>query len=323
VGLTGVFAHLLGRVLIGAPLARMAQAIGRVRAGFLDTPLGLRRKDEIGALSAEFDAMLVELRRAREQIEEAEVSRRELQRGLQQADKLITVGQLSAGLAHEIGSPLQVLSGRARTLVTTATDAESRRHAEIIAAQCDRISRIVEQLLHYARRRPARRIPVDLRAATSSVLDLLALEARRRGVTLHLEAPEALPEVEGDHDALQQVILNLVNNAMGATPAGGSVVVCLGRGALPGVEGGGDRPALSLAVVDQGGGMPPEILERLFEPFFTTRAAQGGTGLGLAVARGIVNEHAGRITVSSEVGAGTEVLVLLPLRAGSSEGAGT
>jgi HAMP domain-containing protein len=147
---TTVLGLVAGAVYINRPLGRMAAAMKEVRAGNLMSALPVDRKDEMGAVATEFNAMVAELREARHRLEEEAESRRRLQQALQEADKLITIGQLSAGLAHEIGSPLQVLKGRARTLLTRAHDAaEVRRITEILVAQTDRITRIVEQLLLY------------------------------------------------------------------------------------------------------------------------------------------------------------------------------
>jgi signal transduction histidine kinase len=138
-------------------------------------------------------------------------------------------------------------------------------------------------------------------------VDLLEGEARRTGVALTSTATEALPLVRCDADQIQQLVLNLLTNALYATPPGGSIslVLSLVRDVTP--------PAVRCVVRDTGCGMTDEVRERLFEPFFTTRAAQGGTGLGLAVVRAIVNDHRGSIAVQSLAGSGTTVCVNLPV----------
>src|SRR5262249_32945876 len=139
-------------------------------------------------------------------------------------DKLVTIGQLSAGLAHEIGSPLQVVSGRASALLEHP-EPEVKRQAQQLVHQCDRIARVVEQLLSFGRRRPALIEPCNLVEPVRTVLELLAGEARRYGVELRMEVDSGSHRIEADADQLQQVTLNLVKNALVATPRGGTIVV--------------------------------------------------------------------------------------------------
>jgi signal transduction histidine kinase len=258
--------------------------------------------------------MVADLHDARARLEQESESRQRLQRGLERVDKLITLGQLSAALAHEIGTPLQILHGRARALLARAHDPEgTRKNAEILVEQTERITRIVEQLLRFARHRTTHALPMQLPSVAQSVLDLLGVEARRRGLRLTLDVAPDLPEVEADPDQVQQIVLNLMTNAFAATPNGGSVEVRLEVGVLPRPDGSSARSA-RLVVKDTGRGIPADIRERLFEPFFTTRDAEGGTGLGLSVVKAIVTEHRGAISVESELGAGSSFAVDLPER---------
>jgi signal transduction histidine kinase len=311
---TSVLGLVLGMILIGRPLGHMVAAMRAVRAGNLRSVLPIGRKDEMGAVAAEFNAMVTELRQARGQLEDEAESRRRLQRALQEADKLITIGQLAAGLAHEIGSPLQILNGRARALLTRAQDpTETRRNAEILVSETDRIARIVEQLLRFARRRPVTTAKTDLRTTVNNILDVLQYEARRRGVSLTFSGAHELPSMFVDADGMQQIVLNLVTNALIATQRGGSVSVSVETSPVTTNNGQGGLLALRLVVADTGCGMSAEVRGQLFEPFFTTRAAQGGTGLGLAVVKSIVTDHDGTISVASEPGAGTRFTVDLPV----------
>lgn len=311
---TSVLGLVLGAVYIGRPLDRMAAVMKEVRSGNLMSVLPIDRKDEMGAIAAEFNTMVADLRAARRQLEEEAESRGRLQRALQEADKLITIGQLSAGLAHEIGSPLQILNGRARALFARPQDpTETRRNAEILISQTDRITRIVEQLLRFARRRPTSIPRPNLHTTVNSVLDLLQYEARRRGVALTFSCRQNLPPILVDADGVQQIILNLVSNALTATREGGNVSVSLEPSGLSTGNGRGEIPAVRLVVTDTGAGMSVEVLERLFEPFFTTRASQGGTGLGLAVVKSLVTEHGGIVSVESEPGIGSRFTVDLPV----------
>ena len=310
---TTILGLLTGRIYINRPLSRMAAAMKQVRAGNLQSILPVDRRDEMGAVAVEFNSMVTELRETRQHLEQEAESRRHLQHALQEADKLITIGQLSAGLAHEIGSPLQVLRGRARTLLTRAHDAaEVQRNAEILITQTDRITRIVEQLLRFTRRRSASSAKSDVRPAISNVVELMQHEAQRRGVSLTPRIPQHLPPLWMDTDEIQQIVLNLIANALAATPRGGQVSVTVEDTSLLSRTSNRETPALRLAVTDTGRGIASEMHARVFEPFFTTRAAEGGTGLGLAVVKALVTDHGGTITVTSTPGAGSEFVVVLP-----------
>ncbi|HEY3447672.1 MAG TPA: ATP-binding protein [Myxococcales bacterium] len=306
VGIAGA-AILFARWKIRRPLAAMVASMRGLRAGAFVPPPASNSDDEIGEATREFDALVRDLREARAGLTAETEARRELESGLLRVDKLVTVGQLAAGLAHEIGSPLQILNGRARALLNAADEpAEVRRHAEILVAQTDRVSRIVEQLLGFSRRMPPALVDCPLPSIAESVVALLDHPARRKGVKLELEAEPGLPPVRVDRDRIQQVVLNLVTNALRATPAGGRIRVAVGRG---------PRPAeLRLSVEDTGCGMDEPTRRRAFEPFFTTAPESGGTGLGLATASQIVLEHAGRIAVESEPGRGSRFVVDLPLQ---------
>jgi signal transduction histidine kinase len=241
--------------------------------------------------------------------------------GLQRLDKLATVGQLSAGLAHEIGSPLQILGGRARQLATRHDlPADVQRSARILEEQADRIANIVERLLGVARRKSAHMGHVDLGAAVAAVVELFEPEARRCGVTLEFEHAEALPRIVADPDQAQQVAMNLLTNALRATPRGGRVRVALVPSFFPSADGETRRASVALAVEDNGRGMSDEVRARIFEPFFTTGADAGWTGLGLAIVKAIVDEHGGTISVASEVGSGTRVTAHFPVAGSRSAG---
>ncbi len=298
----------LGTAYITRPLATVLDGISHVRAGDFRSAVPLAHHDEIGALVDEFNAMVAALAEARQRIDQETEARLRLERGLQDIDKMVTIGQLSAGLAHEIGSPLQVLSARASALTTRSADPETRRQAEILVEQAARITRIVDQLLSFGRRRPAVIAPCDLARPVRIVLELLDGEARRRGVALELAVDTGDHTIDADEDQLQQIVLNLVRNSLAATPSGGRITVRIEAA----IEAAPEAARVRLIVRDTGPGIPPEMQARLFEPFFTTRASEGGTGLGLAVVRAIVTEHGGTITASSDRGA--EFIVRFPAR---------
>jgi signal transduction histidine kinase len=310
--------HLLARYWVGAPLALMVEHIRRVRSGDLaSTPLGAR-DDEVGATLKQFEALVVELREARERIERDAESRAQLDRQLRDLDKMRAVGTLAAGIAHEIGSPLQILEGRLATLDQRAEDArEVRRLTSILLDQVRRITRIVSGFLDVARHRSNASVTaVGTEAPVRAVVALLESEARRRQVEIKLRAAPC-PLARGDGDTLQQLTLNLVRNALEACRAGDRVEITIEPSTMDAAAG--RSPAVLLRVVDSGRGMAPEIAARAFDPFFTTRAHEGGTGLGLAVVKSIVDELEGSIEVASRSGEGSTFSVRLPVARGAAE----
>lgn len=306
---------VIGLIYIGWPLKRLTDGMRRIKDGNF-SPLPLKnQQDEVGILQETFNAMATELESARRKLKEEAQSRRQVQAALQDADKLITIGQLSGGLAHEIGSPLQILKGRAEYLLLCADQPEEViRHARILVSQTERITRIVQQLLEFARRRPPHFTRIDLCDPVNAVLNLLEYEAHKKQVELRYKAPKNLPLIYADSDGIQQIVLNLVSNALSATGAGGQILVAV----EPYPSGldlacGESVEALQLIVKDNGCGMSPDVLEHLFEPFFTTRHEQGGVGLGLAVARSIVTAHHGSIKAESTPTLGSTLTIILPV----------
>lgn len=294
---------LLGTLQVTRPIARLLDGVRQVREGDFRSRVRSGRRDEIGRLVDEFNATIGMLESERSRAETEAEARARLERGLQQIDKLVTIGQLSAGLAHEIGSPLQVLSGRASALCAHS-DPEVRRQAEQLVTQCDRITRVVEQLLSFGRRKAAAIASCELTEPVRAVIDLLSGEARRRGIALAMEVDDRPHRIDGDRDQIQQIALNLVKNALAATPAGGAISVRIDRVA----------ETVRLCVRDTGAGIDLATQARLFEPFFTTRASEGGTGLGLAVVRSIADEHRAKVDVYSDPGCGAEFVVSFPAR---------
>lgn len=300
-------------IYIGWPLKRLIGGMTRIREGnFSPLPVKSQQQDEIGVLLAAFNAMATELENARRKLEEEAQSRRHVQSALQEADKLITIGQLSAGLAHEIGSPLQILKGRAEHLLRCAEHPdEVIRHARILASQTERITRIVQQLLEFTRRRPPSFSYCDLRQPVNSVLNLLEYEAVQKQVKLSFETVDDLPLVFADSDGIQQIVLNLITNALSATASGGCIVVAI----VPIIiQNKAVSDGVQLTIRDNGCGIPPDVLQHVFEPFFTTRHQQGGVGLGLAVARSIVIAHNGTIKAESSPGLGSTISIFLPAK---------
>lgn len=218
------------------------------------------------------------------------------------AERLASLATIVAGLAHEIGTPMSVIQGHAELLQSTVHDEKGRWRLETIRQQIDRIASIIRTLLNMARTHTPERNPVDLGAIVRHALSFLTEKFRHRGIEVHADL-QPCPSVLGDEDRLQQALLNLFLNAADAMERGGRLEVAVGRCADGGCE---------VRIADTGPGIAPEIRERLFEPFVTTKPTGHGTGLGLMVVKGIVADHGGRIDVVSEPGKGTAFAITLP-----------
>jgi signal transduction histidine kinase len=302
----------LGQVYISRPLQELRQAMLTFRNNREPPgPLPITGSDELSSVRQEFNQMTAELFSAYRRLDTETQQRRQLQRALQNADKMITIGQLSAGLAHEIGSPLQIINGRARALADGDEDLkEVQRIANILVDQTDRITRIVQRLLEFAPRPSSEPVLCDVIRAVAEVIDMLGFEARRQGVTMTFTHPETLPLLLVNKDGIQQIVLNLLSNALAAIIDTGSITVDLSHDSI--VYADNKIPALRLTVSDTGTGIAPEHLPYLFEPYFTTRSKQGGTGLGLAVVKTLITEMGGSVVAETEFGKGSQFIVHLP-----------
>jgi signal transduction histidine kinase len=309
-------AVILGVTLVGRPLHAMASKVKRIGQGDLSGPLVLRQRDEIGEVASELNAMCEQIAEKQRKLEAEITARIAVLEQLRHADRLATVGGLASGIAHEIGTPLAVVAGRGKMIASgEVTGEEALDNARIVVEQTQRISKIIRQLLDFARRRPAQKGRVDLVAIVQKTLALLEPMASKRGVTTRVDAPHA-GAMPADIDAgqIEQSLTNLVVNAIQATNRGGTIDVTIGRGhseppAGLGVAGG---EFITVAVKDTGAGMDGETVKHVFEPFFTTKDVGEGTGLGLPVAYGLVRDHGGWIDVDSVVGQGSCFTIYLP-----------
>ena len=226
---------------------------------------------------------------------------------LLRAEKLATVGVLAAGIAHEVGTPLGVVRGRAEMISAKVGPGHpAAESAAIIVDEIDRVARTIQQLLNFSRVSKAETGPVALATVTASVAELLEFEARSRKVLTEVDVAVDL-EVAANVDQLKQVLVNLALNAIHACGPGGHVAIRARRDL--------SRPAAVIEVVDDGTGIPDHLRHRVFDPFFTTKKRGKGTGLGLTIASQIVRNHGGDIDLESAVGQGTTVLVSWPLAA--------
>jgi signal transduction histidine kinase len=232
---------------------------------------------------------------------------------LRHADRLATAGKLSSGIAHELGTPLSVVLGRAKIIRTNlAVPEEVRRNAQIVEEQVVRMTRIIRHLMDFARAGESNRAPLSLRYLTERVQTLLAPLAEKQGAKLVLDAVLEDARLDADAEQLEQVLTNLIMNALQALRGPGLVTL---RVDAKRTRGPGEATAddyVAIQVQDDGPGMPPQVVARVFEPFFTTKAIGEGTGLGLSVAYGIIEEHGGFLSVESSPGQGSCFSVYLP-----------
>jgi len=287
--------------------------------GDLTHTIPLDRNDEIGRIAYRFNEMTARLRAAQDEIQSNADAKLQLESSLRRSEKLATIGQLSAEIAHEVGTPLNVIGGRAHTLKRKAErPAEVRKNAEIIAAQVTRITKIIQQVLDMARAPVRRREAVNLLRLVDDAVAFLEYQITQSGVVVVRDYQPNTPTIEAEPDGVQQVVLNLLLNALQAMPAGGELRLRVE--ATHRRKGGLDlappQSYLALMVQDAGVGIPEEDRARVFDPFFTTKAKGGGTGLGLTVVHGIVKEHDGWIEVDGPEEGGTVFRVFFPLEAG-------
>jgi signal transduction histidine kinase len=289
------------------PLSRLMIGIQSLGRGEPGPPLPVGRRDELGRVAEAFNEMAAQLEGAQRRLLAESERALELEQQLRQAETLAVAGKLASALAHEVGTPLNIISGRAEFLQASARLNEGgRRDLEIIVDQIDRISKIIRSLLDTVRPQKLEIQPTPLAEVLDRVLPLLRHPARRRGVALVASVPPDLPPMLADPAQLQQVLINLVLNALDVTPAGGRVEI----GARPSRVR--ERPGVAITVADTGAGIPRELLSKVFEPFFTTKPAGQGTGLGLAICRDIVKAHSGEIGVESAPASGTTFTVWIP-----------
>ena len=284
------------------PVRRLTEGVMRVSRGDYPAQLGLKGDDEISVLSREFDAMARSLR-------EREAQLREKQEALLRAEQLAAVGRISAQVAHEVRNPLSSIGLNAELLEESIASArfdtpdqarEARDVLQAMSREIDRLTEITEQYLRMARLPSPQLQPEDVNELLDNVLDFSREEMERSGVTLERALDASAPRALLDEGQLRQVFLNLLRNSREAMPEGGQLRV------RSRVENG----AVEVVFQDTGRGMTPDVKERIFEPFFSTK--EGGTGLGLAVSQQIVQAHGGSIRCESAPGQGTTFVVTLP-----------
>jgi signal transduction histidine kinase len=339
---------LLFGKLVGNPIQKLVEAMSRAEKGNLETEAHIRSQDELGELGRHFNRMLKTIQEAHKQnvqllsqvnqfneeltrrIEEAtsELAKRneelrllnealfESQRQLSQSEKLAALGQVTAMMAHQIGTPLNSISGYIQLMLQEGnfsfTDQE---RLKIIESQLDRLADSVKNLLSFTRQPKPQLRPLDVNEILRELILLSEPWLFSRNVKLFFSLSPGLPPVLGDSTHLQTVFLNLITNALDAMPNGGLLVIKT-QEVLP-QSSSENGKWLKISVTDTGIGITEESKKRIFDPFFSTKKIGEGTGLGLAICEKIIKEHSGRLDVESEVGKGSTFFVFIPIPQGN------
>lgn len=288
------FSYLLIRRIVD-PIGRYMEYLGRIARGDYSPILPRRRyRDEFSALAIAINRMVEELGH-RESV-------------LVESHKLRAVGTLTAGVAHELNNPINNITLTSHLMLedyANLSDPERQDMINDIIHEADRSKRIVGGLLDFTRQSESKMEPLDLAEVVRKTLALAQNQLKLKGVHATLEVAPYLPLVHGDSQQLSQVVLNLVLNAVDASPKGGALEISVVRSK--------DENFVEIQVKDHGTGIPSHILPQIFDPFFTTKPKGKGTGLGLSICKGILGRHGGELTVETEAGQGTTFSVHLPV----------
>ncbi|MEP6925789.1 MAG: ATP-binding protein [Pyrinomonadaceae bacterium] len=321
--------YFLFRWFVYRPLDKLALAMGRAKRGELTARAELNSNDEIGELGREFNRMLAqigEMTREREiqkdvlqqEVQSATVELKSKNSALEQAsrelwhtsrkiselERLAAAGTTAAQFAHEVGTPLNLISGHVQLLkMQSDGNIAAENRLQIITAQIERIERIVRQMLDRTRFGETEFESIELNAVLSRIIAVTAPTLEEKNVRLETELDNGLPNIMGNTDRLQQVFINLINNALDAMPSGGELKI----------KTEVNNNKICVGIADNGIGMNEETQMRIFEPLYTTKQRGHGTGLGLVVVRQILQEHNAEISVTSEAGKGTSFVLSFPL----------
>ena len=314
---------------IGQPIRLLVHEMARVEAGDLERQVSIESRDEIGALAAQFNRMLLRVREGTEAIRElneslqgrideatAEVNRRyedlarvnrrlsEMQLRLAHNERLAAAGQMAAMLAHKVGTPLHSTLGHLQRLKRDASEEKREERLKIIESQLERMVQSIQEVLESVRKPAPRMAPVEVNTLLKGLLDLVMPGVSLRGIEVQTSFEERLPMVLGEAGELQEAFLNLLTNAMDAMPNGGILRL----------ETKSNDGMIRITVADTGIGIAETDLQSIFEPFFTTKERGKGTGLGLSICRNVVKAHGGEVELTSRRGAGTTFVITLPTR---------
>ena len=315
--IVSLIAMLVGSVVVWyfiqratAPLLELRNSAEAVGRGDFSHRVVVRSRDECGELAKSFNHMTENVQSAQTQLQQTVNTLKTTQAQLVQSEKLSAVGEFVAGVAHELNNPLAAVMGFSELLRSANVDEKQRRHLDLIFKSSQRCQRIVQSLLSFARRHQPERKPVALNKLIEDVLEIVAYQLRTSNVEVVTRFAADLPLVLADGHQIQQVVLNLINNArqaIEAHQAGGRIIVSTER----------SGQFIRINIQDNGPGIAPENLQRIFDPFFTTKEVGKGTGLGLSLCYGLIKEHGGNISVSSQPGHGATFTIELPATEGT------
>ena len=294
--LLGVIASFFVSRLITEPLNKFVEFTKILGKGEYGSRVDVQYGDEIGYLARNFNRLSMQLKNAREKMEEAYTYTH-----LVEAEKLSSVGQISSGLAHELKNPLTSLKMLFQAFKEQPD--MTREDAEVISNEIEKMDAILNNFMGFVKQKGFYLTDTDLHKLVHRVLSLATYDIENAHIEVRTEMLETLPRVKADRGLLEQVFLNLIINAVHAMPDGGEIRI----------SGKSDDTFVEIMVWDRGGGIPSDIQEKIFNPFFTTK--EEGTGLGLAIAYNIVKSHGGKLFFNSDEGKGTVFTVRLPLEA--------
>ncbi len=306
---------IVSRVSVAKPIEELVVSVRSIGVGDWGARVPVGNDDELGRLAREFNLMHQRLEQAHNTLVAEQKERQRVEADLREAERLASLGRFAAGVAHEIGTPLNVIGGRAESMLRRGrSDSDSQRSLKVITGQIERITRIVQGVLDFARVRELRIAPTHLADVVARMAELVEERFEVQRIALEVDIPSELTPIAADADQLQQVFLNLALNAADAMPLGGVLRIAAALSdRVHSTNGPQSRRCVAVSFEDTGTGIAPQHLERVFEPFFTTKEIGSGTGLGLAISYGIVREHGGWIELRSQPGHGTCATVCLPL----------
>lgn len=288
------------------PLQELRDSAEAVGQGDFTVRVAVRSQDECGELAQVFNQMTENLKQSREQLELTVETLKTTQAQLIQSEKLSGIGEFVAGVAHELNNPLTSVMGFSELLAQADTNPQHKRHLEMIHKSAQRCQKIVKALLSFARRHKPERKAVCLNGLVEAALEILHYQLRTSGIEVTTTLDPSLPQAMVDAHQIQQVFLNIINNARQAieahAPHGWIKIATCVRG-----------DQVRVSIQDSGPGIPPESLSKIFDPFFTTKEVGQGTGLGLSLCYGIIKEHGGTITPRSRPGEGATFIIELPI----------
>jgi signal transduction histidine kinase len=329
------------------PVKRLLTAVESVSQGTMTSVVLVEEQDEFGELAGRFNDMVRKIREATHDNTQLTESLRAMNDNLQlkvgeataevvqknralahtnellsaaqrdaaRAQRLSALGQMAATVAHKIGTPLTALSGHIQLMAEDPTlSAESRQRLETVEAQIERTSKIIQDMLLYARRPEPVRSSLDLNACVAECLALFRPEFERRKIALATEWNQQVEKIDADVQQIQEVFNNLIENALDAMPAGGTLITRISPHVK--LEQPDLRTWVEVEIADTGCGMEAEQMAQIFQPFFTTKKARRGTGLGLAIAVETIRAHGGHIKVDSDPGKWSRFTIVLPTDGG-------